>query len=83
MLTVETPLGILRATESFYCGHPGIWVELQKPGEKDYEPLALVEYGNADFGRTDNEETMITRVWRDIDKDEPSDCIVHENVGNS
>ena len=44
MLTVDTPLGTLRASESDYYDHPGIWIEIQRRGQDDFCPLALVEY---------------------------------------
>ena len=82
MLTVETPLGTLRAIESYYSGHPGIWIELKRNGEKDFFPLSLVEYTDDEADLPDNTKTIITRVWRDMFEDEYSDRVIHTNVEN-
>ena len=82
MLTVETPLGTLRAIESNYFGHPGIWIELQRSGKKEYDPLVLVEYADDEGDLPENTEAMITRIWQSPDDDEYSDRVIHKNVGN-
>lgn len=79
MLIVDTPLGTLRASESDYYDHPGIWIEFQRLGEHDFNPLVLVEYTDDDDG-TMKAETIITRVWRDPEDDEFSTAIEHENT---
>ena len=61
MLTIETPMGILRATRSNYANHPGIWIELQRQGEKEFDPLVLVEYTDDEEGLPDNTEAIITK----------------------
>ena len=79
MLEVKTPLGTLRAIQSDYYNHPGIWIELQRPGQYSFNPLVLVEYTDDDDG-TMKAETIITRVWRDPEDDEFSTAIEHENT---
>ena len=79
MLEVKTPLGTLRASESDYYDHPGIWIELKRLGEHDFNPLVLVEYTDDDDG-TMKAETIITRVWRNPEEDEFSTAIEHENT---
>ena len=77
-LTAETPVGRIVARASTDRENPGIWVSLHKPGE-DYEPdLALVEYtkDEADLGRP----ALITRVWRDTERDEYTDRVVHTGL---
>ena len=78
MLTVETPMGILRATRSNYANHPGIWIELQRQGEKEFDPLVLVEYTNDEEGLPDNTEAIITKVWENHTNDEYSVRVIHD-----
>lgn len=80
MLTVETPLGIMRATRADYPGHPGIRIELQRAGEDDFLPLALVEYADDEADLPENVGFIISRAWQDIKEDEYSDRVVHKNV---
>ena len=82
MLTIQTPLGTLRASKSNYFKHPGICIELQRPCQNEFNPLVLVEYANDEADLPDNSEAMITRVWQNLYEDEYSHRIIHENVGN-
>lgn len=82
MLTVETPMGILRATRSNYANHPGIWIELQRKGEKEFDPLVLVEYTNDEEDLPDNTEAIITKVWESHAKDEYSVRVIHDCAEN-
>ncbi len=78
MLTVDTPLGTLRASEADYYDHPGIWIEIQRRGQDDFCPLALVEYTDGEDEKA-ADETILTRVWKDPEDDDVT-TIVHENT---
>lgn len=78
MLTVDTPLGTLRASESDYYDHPGIWIEIKRCGQDIFSPLVLVEYTDG----ADEKfiaEAILTRVWKDPEDDVVT-SIVHENI---
>ena len=83
MLTVETPLGTLRASESDYYDHPGIWIEFRKNGEAQFDPLVLVEYVDDEADLPEKLGAIITRVWKYADEDEYTTRIVHESVSPS
>ena len=78
MLTIDTPMGILRASRSNYANHPGIWIELQREGEKEFDPLVLVEYASDEENLPDNTEAIITKVWESHTNDEYSVRVIHD-----
>ena len=78
MLTVDTPLGTLRASEADYYDHPGIWIEFRRRGQDDFCPLALVEYTDGEDEKL-TAEAILTRVWKDPEDDDVT-SIVHENI---
>lgn len=77
-IVVKTPLGYIVAEASVDSEHPGVQVSLHRNGE-EYEPmLALVEYATTEAdART---PALITRVWRDTQRDEYTDQIVHTSL---
>ena len=78
MLTVDTPMGTLRASESDYYDHPGIWIEFRHREQDDFCPLALVEYTDGEEEKL-TAEAILTRVWKDPEEEEVI-SIVHENT---
>ena len=78
MLTVDTPLGTLRASESDYYDHPGIWIEFRRRGQDIFSPLVLVEYTDGSDEKL-TVEAILTRVWKDPEDDEVT-SIIHENI---
>lgn len=77
-IVVNTPLGYIVAEASVDSEHPGVQVSLHRNGE-EYEPmLALVEYATIETdART---PALVTRVWRDTQRDEYTDQIVHTSL---
>ena len=79
MLKVNTPLGVLRASESDYYDHPGIWIEFRRNGEDDFSPLALVEYTDGKDDPLARNEAIVTRVWKDPEDDKVT-SVIHDNI---
>ena len=79
MLTVNTPLGVLRPSESDYYDHTGIWIEFRRNGEDDVSPLALVKYTDGKDDPLARNEAIVTRVWKDPEDDKVT-SVIHDNI---
>ena len=79
VMRIETKLGTILVRNSG-CDeeHPGIWIDLHRPGADSDAPLALIEFVD-DEADIDGQH-IITRVWGDVNNDEYSERIVHENI---
>lgn len=76
-LLVHTPQGRLVAYASSDPYNPGIYIDLEV-NDVEY-PVALVEYTETE-GDFEEEGHIITRVWRDILKEDYTDRVVHEGL---
>ena len=79
MLTANPPLGVLRASESDYYDHTGIWIEFRWNGEDDVSQLVLVEYTDGKDDLPARNEAIITRVWKDPEDDKVT-SVIHDNI---
>lgn len=77
---VKTPLGTLIIYENgFGDEYPGISIDLRRP-DCDYEaPLVMVEYTETEEDY-DREGKIITRIWRDVNREDSSHRVVHERL---
>ena len=77
MLTVETPIGAIRISESDYYDHPGVWIEFKSNYDAEYSPLVLVEYSDEETDTNDGDGVIVSRLWKDPDEDDYISCIHH------
>lgn len=84
-LTVDTPLGQLKITETTDPQHPGLSIDLLQPNVAGEIPLVLVEYCGAEDADADlpAKEQLITRVWGQASKEDYTDRIVHNLKGDA
>lgn len=63
-MTVETPMGTIKAYKSNVQNHPGIYVDLSVAGE--IFPLNMVEYIDDAGYFEGGEPFIVTRIWRAV-----------------
>lgn len=79
-LRVETPLGAIIARVADDPEHPGIWIDLRRPGVGQDMQLAMVEFSQDDSDLQKGEPNLITRVWADGMKEFYTDRIIHRGI---
>lgn len=79
-LAVDTPLGTLVVKAALDSQHPGVYVDLRRPGTECDLPLALVEFSADDADFIDGDQNIITRVWGNARQEEYTLRTVHQNI---
>lgn len=75
-ILIRTPLGTLVAYPTDACDdHPGIFIDLRRPGLGVDAPLVLIE-----CDPTGDEPELVTRIWGDVNYDDATDCITHTGI---
>lgn len=78
-LAVDTPLGTLVVKAALDSQHPGVYVDLRRPGMECDLPLALVEFSADDADFPDGDQNLITRVWGNARDESYTMRTVHQN----
>lgn len=60
--------------------HPGVYVDLRRPGTECDLPLALVEFSADDADFPDGDQNIITRVWGNARQEDYTMRTVHQNI---
>ena len=79
-LAVDTPLGALVVKAALDSQHPGVYVDLRRPGMECDLPLALVEFSADDADFIDGDQNIITRVWGNARQEDYTMRTVHQNI---
>lgn len=79
-LAVDTPLGTLVVKVALDSQHPGVYVDLRRPGMECDLPLALVEFSADDADFPNGDQNIITRVWGNARQEEYTLRTVHQNI---
>lgn len=79
-LAVDTPLGALVVKAALDSQHPGVYVDLRRPGTECDLPLALVEFSADDADFIDGDQNIITRVWGNARQEDYTMRTVHQNI---
>lgn len=79
-ITICTQLGTIVAYPTTDKEHPGVWLDLRRPGCPVDMPLALVEYTADDAEFPDGEPHLITRIWGDGTDESYTERVVHERI---
>lgn len=79
-LAVDTPLGTLVVKAALDTQHPGVYVDLRRPGAECDLPLALVEFSADDADFLEGDQNIITRVWGNARQEEYTLRTVHQNI---
>ena len=75
-MLIKTPLGTLVVyPNDFDESHPGLSVDLRRPGLGVDAPLVYIE-----FDGSDGAPELVTRVWGDVNFDDATDRIAHEGI---
>lgn len=80
VLAVDTPLGALVVKTALDSQHPGVYVDLRRPGSECDMPLALIEFSNDDTDLPEGQPNIITRVWGNGEDESYTDRIAHQNI---
>lgn len=69
-LSVETPVGSLKAYPSGNSEYPGIYIDLHRAGCGTDAPLLLIDFSHAEFPecslKTSERGVLVCRCWRDV-----------------
>lgn len=76
----NTPLGTIVATKASDPEHPGLWIELVKPGSDEAMPLGLIEYSADDADLPEGKGHIITRIWSSSKQKDYTERIVHKGI---
>ena len=79
-LAVDTPLGTIVVKAALDSQHPGVYVDLRRPGTECDLPLALVEFSADDADFIDGDQNIITRVWGNARQEDYTMRTVHQNI---
>ena len=79
-LSVETLLGAIVVKSATDPAHPGVYIDLWRPGVECDMPLALVEFSADDVDFPDGEKNIITRVWGNARDESYTMRTVHQNI---
>ena len=79
-LAVDTPLGTIVVKAALDSQHPGVYVDLRRPGMECDLPLALVEFSADDADFPNGDQNIITRVWGNARQEEYTLRTVHQNI---
>lgn len=79
-MRIETPLGIIIVKKAVDHNHPGVYVDLRRPGCEVDAPLAMVEFSADDADYPDGEPHIISRIWGDAQQEDYTERVVHEGL---
>lgn len=73
-LSVETPVGSLKAYPSSDSDYPGIYIDLHRAGCDADAPLLLIDFSHTEFPecslKTSEDGVLVCRCWRDVREDD-------------
>lgn len=75
---VQTPMGDIVVTKSLDFNHPGVYIDIRRPGCDCDAPLALIEYSEEESDL--DGPAIITRTWDDARCEEFGTRIVHGGI---
>lgn len=79
-LTIETPLGTIVVAKAVDPNHPGVYIDLKRPGCEVDMPLAMVEFDHEESDLPEGQARIISRIWGDAMQEDYTVRVVHENV---
>jgi len=79
-LQVETPLGTIIVRAAVDPEHPGVYIDLHRPGVECDMPLALVEFSADECDLPEREQFLITRIWGNAMQEDYTNRVIHERI---
>lgn len=79
-ITVETPLGTIIASPATDPNHPGISIDLIRPGYDGELNLGLVEFADDEGDILEGKGHIITRIWGDGRQEDYTERVIHKGV---
>ncbi len=79
-IAVKTPLGTIVASPATDPDHPGISIDLKRPGCDGELNLGLVEFACDESDLPEGKGHIITRVWGDGRQEDYTERVVHEGI---
>lgn len=79
-LAVDTPLGTLEVKAALDSHHPGVYVDLRRPGAECDLALVMVEFSADDADFPEGDQNIITRVWGNARQEDYTVRTVHQNI---
>lgn len=79
-MQIKTPLGTIIVKKAVDSDHPGVYIDLRRPGCEVDVPLAMVEYARDEADTLNGEPHIISRIWGDVREESYSDRVIHEGI---